>query len=99
MGWWDKSDDPFKNLNDDLAELKEKDPSLLPDNFSAEEFVDIDLQVIATDNPSTDEEIIQSIVGIEESEDENDDQVEVYDEPIKKPSKNEVDTAIEALRD
>ena len=69
------NDDPFKNLNDDLAELKEKDPSLLPDNFSAEEFVDIDLQVIATDNPSTDEEIIQSVVGIEESEDENNDHV------------------------
>ena len=44
------NDDPFKDLNDDLAELKEKDPSLLPDDFSAEESVDIDLQVIATDN-------------------------------------------------
>lgn len=92
------NDDPFKDLNDDLAELKEKDPSLLPDDFSAEEFVDVDLQVIATDNPVTDEEIIQSVVGIEVSEDENDDQMEVYDAPINKPSKNEVDTAIETLR-
>ena len=44
------SDDPFKELENDLTELRKIDPTLVP-----QEIVDVDINVITTDNSETDE--------------------------------------------
>ena len=34
----DNEDDPFKEINENLKELREKEPSLVPENMTAEDF-------------------------------------------------------------
>ena len=41
-------DDPFKEINDNLKELREKEPSLVPENMAAEDFATADDAVITT---------------------------------------------------
>ena len=53
------SDDPFKELENDLTELRKIDPTLVPQDLTAQEIVDVDINVITTDNPETDEEILE----------------------------------------
>ena len=55
------SDNPFKELENDLTELRKIDPTLVPQDLTALEIVDVDINVITTDNPETDEEILQSV--------------------------------------
>ena len=40
--------DPFKDINENLKELREKEPSLVPENMAVEDFVTADDSVITT---------------------------------------------------
>ena len=42
-----QADDPFKDLQENLNELKSADPSMMPEDFTAENIVSLD-DVIAT---------------------------------------------------
>ena len=55
------SDDPFKELEHDLTELRKMDPTLAPQDLTAQEIVDVDINFITVDNPETDEEILESV--------------------------------------
>ena len=55
------SDDPFKELENDLTELRKIDPTLVPQDLTAQEIFDVDINVITTDNPETDKEILESV--------------------------------------
>ena len=50
-------DDPFEKINENLKELREKKPSVLPENMTAEDFVTADDAVITTSSTLTDGEI------------------------------------------
>ena len=50
------SENPFKELENDLTELRKIDPTLVPQDLTAQENVDVNINVITTDNPETDEE-------------------------------------------
>ena len=39
-------DDPFKEINENLKELREKEPSLVPENMTAEDFATADDAVV-----------------------------------------------------
>ena len=52
-------DDPFKEINKNLNELWEKEPSLVPENMTAEDFAVADNPVITTSLTLTDEETLQ----------------------------------------
>ena len=52
-------DDPFKEINKNLNELREKEPSLVPENMAAEDFAVADDPVITTSSTLTDEETLQ----------------------------------------
>ena len=54
-------DDPFKELENDLTELRKIDPTLVPQDLTAQEIVDIDMNVITTGNPETDGEFLESV--------------------------------------
>ena len=41
-------DEPFKDINENLKELREKEPSLIPENMAVEDFVTADDSVITT---------------------------------------------------
>ena len=45
-------DNPSKEINENLKELREKEPSLVPENMAAEDFATVDDAVITT-TPST----------------------------------------------
>ena len=46
-------DDPFKEINENLKELREKEPNLVPENMIAEDFASA--AVITTSSTLTDE--------------------------------------------
>ena len=47
-------DDPFKEINENLKELREKEPILVPENMTAEDFATADDAVITTSPTLTD---------------------------------------------
>ena len=51
-------DNPFKEINENLKELREKEPSLVPENMTAEDFPTADDAVITKSLTLTDEEIL-----------------------------------------
>ena len=50
----DNEDDPFKEINENLKELREKEPSLVPESMTAEDFATADDAVIPTSSTLTD---------------------------------------------
>lgn len=65
-------DDPFKEFNDDLKELREKDLSLVPEEMTAEDFTSADNAVITT-SLLTDEEILEEASPNDNDKDTEDD--------------------------
>ena len=78
------SENPFKELENDLTELRKVDPTLVPQYLTAQEIVDVNINVITTDNPETDEEILEPVRSDKDEETNGDDSLEimeVFDEP------------------
>ena len=95
------SDDPFKELENDLTELRKIDPTLVPQDLTIREIVDIAINVITTDNPKTDEEILESVRSNKDEETNGDDSLEimeVFDESIHKSTQTEIGNALETLQ-
>ena len=95
------SDDPFKELENDLTGLRKIGPTLVPQDFTAQEIADVDINVITTDNSETDEEILESVQSDKDEETNGDDSLEimeVFDEPIDKPTQTEIGNALETLQ-
>ena len=95
------SDNPLKELENDLTELRKIDPTLVPQDLTAQEIVDVDINVITTDNPETDEEILESVRSDKDEETNGNDSLEimeVFDEPIDKPTQTEIGNALETLQ-
>ena len=70
-------DDPFKEINEDLQELREKDSSLMPESMTAEDLASVDDAVTTRESTLTDEEIWEQATkidddGVEDIEDEDD---------------------------
>ena len=69
--------------------MQQSNPDLVPDELSAADVFDIDSSLIATDAPTTDKEILES-VQLEDEEMDEDDGIEIFDEPVAKPTSIEV---------
>ena len=90
------SGDPFKELENGLTELRKIDPTLVPQDLTAQEIVDVDINVIITD-----EEILESVRSDKDEKTNGDDSLEimeVFDEPINKPTQTEIGNALETLQ-
>ena len=95
------SDEPFKELENDLTELRKIDPTLVPQDLTAQEIVDVDINFITTDNPESDEEILESVRSDKDEETNGDDSLEimeVFDEPVDRPTQTEIGNALETLQ-
>ena len=87
--------DPFKEINENLKELREKEPSLVPENMTAEDFATADDAVITTSSTLTDEEILQEATQTENDEVE---EIEDDDEELVAPSTRDVENSLEILK-
>ena len=95
------SDNPFKELENDLTELRKIDPTFVPQDLTAQEIVDVNINVTTTDIPKTDEEILKSVWSDKDEETIGDNILEimkVFDEPIDKPTQTEIGNALETLQ-
>ena len=106
-------DDPFKGMVDDgeddsavdelefdLNQHHEARPDLAPENLDADDLVDFDREVVTNESrPLFVDEIVNEYLPqpVETTEDGISDEDEVPEEPISRPSQNEVDEAIEIL--
>ena len=89
-------DDPFKEINENLKELTEKEPSLMPENMAAEDFATAnDDAVITTSSTLTDEEILQDATQTENDEVE---EIEDDNEELVAPSTRDVENSLEILK-
>ena len=88
-------DDPFKDIDESLKELREKEPSLVPENMTAEDFATTDDAVMTTSSTLTDEEILQDATqtGNDEVEEIEDD-----DKELVAPSTRDVENSLEILK-
>ena len=87
-------DDPCKEINENLKELQEKEPSLVPENMTAEDFATADDAVI-TSSTLIDEEILQEATQTENDEVE---EIEDDDEELVAPSTRDVENSLEILK-
>ena len=89
-------DDPFKEINEDLHELREKDSSLVPESLTAGDIASADDAVITRESTLTDEEILEEVTkidddGVEDIEDED-------DEELLAPRARDVEKSLEILK-
>ena len=97
------SDDPFKALAEEINELREKEPELVPTDMTVDDVVDADDNVLTSNVlPPNDEDILQEIqtastASVDEVEDEEDEDLEVTEEPPKPPSKSDIRIALNTL--
>ena len=88
-------DDPFKEIDKNLIELREKEPNLVPENMTAEDFATADDAVIRTSSTLTDEEILQEATQTENDEVED---IEDDDKELIAPSTRDVENSLEILK-
>ena len=93
-------DDPLKSLQSDLDELRLLDPSLVPDETTAEDYTDTDKNLVVTEPVLIDDEEIlgqySETLNIDVDDDTQENAEEV--EPLKKPSRSETYAAMELLQ-
>ena len=71
---------------------------LVPQELTAQECFDVDINVITTDNPETDEQILESVRSNKDEETNGDNSreiMEVFDEPINNSIQTEIGNALE----
>ena len=82
---------PFKEINENLKELRDKEPSLVPESMTAKDFATPDNAVITTSSTLTDEEILQEATKTENDEAE---EIEDDDEELVAPSTRDIEIFI-----
>ena len=88
-------DDLFKEINENLKELREKEPNLVPENMTAEDFAIVDDAAITASSTLTDEEILQEATQTENDEIE---EIDDDDEELVAPSTRDVENSLEILK-
>ena len=55
------ADDPFSNLKENIQQLHDIDPDMVPEGFTPESLIDVDNKVITTAPMITDDDILRSV--------------------------------------
>ena len=94
-----EDDDPFRELQDEIDDLRSVKPNLIEEVFDATTFADVDVEVIAVQYPPSDAEIVAEVLETKGVSDHDDHYSgEIADEPVKCPDKNELLQVIETLQ-
>ena len=91
--------DLFRELLDEIGDLRSVQPNLIEKDFDATTFANVDARVIAVQPQSSDAETVAELLEAEcVSDDDDDYSGEVADEPVKFPDKNELLEVIKTLQ-
>ena len=98
------SDNPFKDLQERLNDLRKADSSMVPDDVTATALVSLDDDVTATVTEISEGDIIEELRDLQEQgeEEENDDEIsieEILDPLMEKPSGSAIESALDDLKD
>ena len=94
-----EDDDPFRELQDEIDDLRSVQPDLIEENSDVTTFADVDAEVIAVQPPPSDAEIVAELLETEDvSNDDDDYSGEVADKPAKFSDKNELLQVIETFQ-
>ena len=94
-----EDDDPFRELQDEIDDLRSVKPNLIEEDFDATSFANVDAEVIAVQPPPSDAEIVAELLETEGVSDDDDyHSGEVADEPVKCPDKNELLQVIDTFQ-
>ena len=96
------SDDPFKDLQESLNDLRKADSSMVPDDVTVTALVSLDDDVIAT-APEISEDDIEELRACQEpgEGEESDDEIsieEIFDPVVEKPSRSAIESALDDLK-
>ena len=79
-----EDDNPFRELQDEIDDLRSVQPNLVEEDFDATTFVNVDAEVITVQPPPSDAEIVADLLDMEGvSDDDYYYSHEVADEPVK----------------
>ena len=97
------SENPFKDLQESLNDLRKADSSMVPDDVTATALLSLD-DVIATAPEISEGDIIEELRDRQEQgeEEENDDEIsieEIFDPVVEKPSRSAIESALDDLKD
>ena len=85
-------DNPFKELEEEIENLRSVQPDLVSDTIDASSFTDVDAEVAAVQPPLSDAEIMADLLDTEDARNGDDDgdngAFEVEDEPVECPDRN-----------
>lgn len=88
-------DDPFKEMSEELQNLRKKDSSLVPENLTAKDFACIDDVVVSTASHLTDNEILLEALQPDTNEEED---ILDDDEELETPNKIDVENSLQILK-
>ena len=94
-----EDDDPFRELQDEIDDLRSVQSNLIEEDFDTTISADVDAEIIAVQPLPSYVEIVGELLETEgaSDDDDDDDSGEVADEPGKCPDKNELLQVVETL--
>ena len=97
------SDDPFKDLQESLNDLRKADSSMVLENVTATALVSLDDDVIVTAPEISEGDIIEELRACQEpgEGEESDDEIsieEIFDSVVEKPSRLPIESALDDLK-
>ena len=94
-----EDDDPFRELQDEIDDLRSVQSNLIEEDFDTTIFADVDAEIIAVQPLPSYAEIVGELLETEGASDDDDDDYsgEVANEPGKCPDKNELLQVVETL--
>ena len=97
------SDDPFKDLQEILNDLRKADSSMVPDDVTATALVSLDDDVLAIAPEISEGDIIEALRACQEpgEGDESDDEIsieEIFDPVVEKPLRSATESALDDLK-
>ena len=97
-----EDDNPFKELEEEIQNLRSVQSDLVLDTIDASSFTDVDAEVTAVQPPLTDAEIIECLLDTEDGGNDDGDgdngSFEVDDEPVECPKQRELLEMVEMMK-
>ena len=94
----DEDDDPFSAFKSSIDQLRQRDENLTPNDFTYKGILTVDDDIAVMGSVMTDEGIIQDLIEVAEEELQEEDE-EVTDKTITKPTTEEIRKASDTLVD
>ena len=94
----DGDDSPFSAFKSSIDQLRQRDKNLIPNEFTYKDFLTADDDIAVMGGVITDQEIVQDVIEVAKEEVQEEDE-EVTDETITKPTSEEIRKAIDTLVD